>query len=48
MLSAHLIRWEEGREAREVAAREAASREASVKLARFVFYKSGQVYHLQT
>jgi len=32
--SAHLERWEEGREAREVAAREAATKEASAKVAR--------------
>ena len=34
LLSAHLERWEEGREAREVAAREAAARETSAKVAR--------------
>ena len=38
LLSAHLERWEEGREAREVAAREAATREASAKEARYIFY----------
>ena len=41
LLSAHLERWEEGREAREVAAREAATKEASAKVARYISYKSG-------
>ena len=47
VLSAHLVRWEEGREAREVAAREAAAKEASAKVARYVFSKSGEFYYLQ-
>ena len=37
LLSAHLERWEEGREAREVAAREAAARETSAKVDRCIF-----------
>ena len=47
LFSAHLVRWEEGREAREAAAREAAAKEASTKVARYVFSKSGELYYLQ-
>ena len=37
LVSAHLERWEEGREAREVAAREDAARETSAKVDRCIF-----------